>query len=99
VPNYRVHEDHADRSWKGNDKVPDYAMNVVLDILLVRGRQTQDEIARELAATLEMKLSTARAYTSASLLHFRMIEFVRVVDREGELTEGGRRSPVWEAVE
>ncbi len=88
---YPVTEDHADRGWKGEDKCPDYAMNEVLQILLDRGRQYQSEIAEHLAERLDMKMSTAAAYTSASLLHFREIGFVRVVERG--------RSPVWEAVE
>lgn len=94
---YPVHEDHEDRGWKGEEKCPDYAMNEVLDILLERGRQYQSEIAEELAARQDLKLSTAHAYTSATLLHFRKIGFVRMV--ELDKTGVGRPKPIWEAVE
>lgn len=88
-----VSEDHADRTWRPEDKCPDYAMNVVLEVLLERGRSYQRDIADEVAAKLDLNAGTAASYTSGALLYFREAGWVRCVE-----VEGGKL-PVWEVVE
>lgn len=73
-----IHED-GPRNWKPEDKASDAAMNEVLEILIRRQEADQTDIADELAATMDMKLGTARAMTSASLLFFKEAGWVEVV--------------------
>lgn len=83
----RIFED-VQRSWEPEEKATDEAMNAVLEILIRRGRSYQHDIADELAAVMDVKIGTARAYVSASLLFFRRAGWVRLI-------EGGRPA-VWE---
>jgi hypothetical protein len=85
----RIFEDHQQRSWKPQDKATDEAMNCVLEVLIRRGRSYQYDLADEVAAVMDVKLGTARAYVSASLLYFREAGWVRLVE-----VEDGRA--VWE---
>lgn len=87
----RVTEDDPRRSWRPEEKVTDEAMNVVLGYLIEKGRSYQADIAEHVAAELGIKLGTAAAYTSASLLYFREAGWVRHVEDEGH-------KAIWEAV-
>lgn len=84
-----VSEDDPARRWKGQDACPDYAMNVVLDILTERELVVQSELSEELAVRLELKLSTARAYVSGALLAFREADWVEC------LNPGSRKNIEW----
>lgn len=86
-----ITDDSRRRTWRGVDKATDAQMTEVLVILFERGRQTQAELAQELAANLDLNLGTARAAVCASLLHFRTEGWARAVGRDG-------RSTVWEVV-
>lgn len=80
----------AVRSWRPEDKAPDAAMNAVLELLIDHGRALQSDLASELANILDVKLGTARAYVSASLLMFREAGWVQCVTKPGD------KKPVWE---
>lgn len=83
-----VSED-AVRTWRPEDKCPDHAMNVVLEVLMERGSAVQAELSEEIAVRLEIPIGTGLAYVSASLLAFREAGWARCV------TPPGNRNPVW----
>lgn len=85
----RIFEDYPDRPWKPEEKATDAVMNLVLEILMRRRVALQADLAEEVAAVLGVKMGTARAYVSASLLFFREAGWVRLraEDRTATLWE------------
>lgn len=84
-----VSEDHSGRTWKPEDKCPDPAMDVILNILFDRGRSYQADLVEEVAERMNVKKGTAAAYVSGALLAFREAGWVECVEKDGH-------RPVWD---
>jgi hypothetical protein len=80
---YSIADDADERTWSPEEKATERQMEVVLELLLEFGSMSQKELAEELSGALNMKIGTARAAVSASLLFFRQAGWVEVLEREG----------------
>lgn len=87
-----VSEDDPRRAWTAEQMCPDEVMNTVLGIAIRRGTFHQSDVSEEIAALLDIKLNTARAYVSGALLGLRQAGMVKYVGREG-------RYQIWEVIE